>query len=122
MMIELTQLPGVFVAEVTGVDGDGRPLVGWNGLAPIAAQAVWTRGAPPWRDCIGAQVLVGLLYGDETRLIVLGLLEPPPALDNSDPVAETTPETLRVEAGREIVIECGEAKISLRKDGRIEIR
>jgi hypothetical protein len=122
MMTELTQLPGVLAAEVVGVDSNDRPLVRWNGMAAITAQAVWTPGAPPWRDCIGARVLVGFLGGDETQPIVLGLLEAPPTVDNRDQVAESVPDTLRIEAGRELVIECGEAKISLRKDGRIEIR
>jgi hypothetical protein len=53
---------------------------------------------------------------------VLGLLEPPPALGDPDPAAGKAPDTLRIAAGREVVIECGEAKISLRKDGRVEIR
>lgn len=123
MITELTQLPGVLAGEVVGVDHSGRPLVRWNDLAAVAAQAVWTPGAPAWRDCIGVRVLVGFLTGDEAQPIVLGLLEPPPALGHGgDPRADKTPETLRVEAGRELVIECGEAKISLRKDGRIEIR
>jgi hypothetical protein len=87
----------------------------------MAARAVWTPGAPPWRGCIGARVLLALVNGDETQPIVLGLLEPPDVSDTGGQ-AERIPETLRVEAGRELVIECGEAKITLRKDGRIEIR
>ena len=122
MMTELTQLPGVLAAEVIGVDSDGRPLICCNGVASIAAHAVWTPGAPLWRDCIGARVLVCFLGGDETQPIVLGLLEPPPALGDPDPAAGKAPDTLRIAAGRELVIECGEAKISLRKDGRVEIR
>jgi hypothetical protein len=123
MISELNQIPGVLSAEVSGVDGNGSPLVGWNGLAAIAARAVWTPGAPPWRECIGARVLIGFLDGDEAQPIVLGLLEPPPTADSAgEPRGEKMPETLRVAAGRELVIECGEAKISLRKDGRIEIR
>jgi hypothetical protein len=122
MITELALVPGVVLGEIIGVDDAGRPLVGWNGLAAVAAQAVWTPNAPAWRDCIGAGVLVGFLNGDETQPIVLGLLEPPRIQESPDPRAEKTPETLRVQAGRELVIECGEAKISLRKDGRIEIR
>jgi hypothetical protein len=122
MIGELTQLPGAVAGEVIGVFGD-RPLVTWNALPAIAAQAVWTPNAPPWRDCIGARVLIGFLNGDETQPVVLGLLEPRPENESVRPgEAERRPDTLRVEAGRDLVIECGEAKISLRKDGRIEIR
>jgi hypothetical protein len=122
-MIELAQLPGVLVAELTGVDASGRPLVRWNELAEVVAHAVWSPGAPAWSECVGARVLVAFVGGDDTQPIVLGLLEAPPALDhNAQRRPEKKPEILRVEAGRELVIECGEAKISLRKDGRIEIR
>ena len=122
MTTELTQLPGVVPGEIIGVDDDGRPLVCWNGLAAVAAHAVWAPNAPPWVDCVGARTLVGFLNGDETQPIVLGLLEPPRSRREPDSRVEETPETLRVQAGRELVIECGDAKISLRQDGRIEIR
>jgi hypothetical protein len=123
MITELSQLPGVLAGEIIGVDDSGRPLVRWNDNAAIAAHAVWTPGAPSWRECIGVRVLVGFLSGDETQPVVLGLLEAPPA-PGGDPAPGTQkqPDTLRVAAGQELVIECGEAKISLRKDGRIEIR
>ena len=121
-MNELTQLPGVLAAEVIGADSSGRPIVAWNGVA-VVALALWTPGAPPWSDSIGARVLIAFQNGDETQPIVLGLLEPPPAaVETTEPRDARTPETLRLAAGRELVIECGEAKISLRKDGRIEIR
>ena len=120
MITDLTQLPGVLAGDVVDVDDTGRPIVAWNGLTPVSVPAVWTPGAPAWRDCIGARVLVGFLNGDDAQPVVLGFLEPPPAVGPGD--ARDAPETLRVEAGRELVIECGEAKISLRKDGRIEIR
>ena len=123
MITELSQLQGVLAGEVTGVDATGRPLVRWGDLGAIAAEAIWTPGAPAWRDCVGARILIGFLNGDETQPIVLGLLEAPPAI-GAEPERKsgTTPDTLRIEVGRELVIECGEAKISLRKDGRIEIR
>lgn len=122
MISGLAQVPGVIPGDIIGVDDVGQPLVAWNGLPAIAAQAVWIPNAPPWSDCVGARVLVGFLNGDETQPIVLGLLEPPPTPGRTDPPADMTPEILRVQAGRELVIECGEAKIALRKDGRIEIR
>jgi|SRR5688500_2453867 len=122
MITDLTQLPGVLAGEITGVDDRGQPLVRWNGVT-AAAQAVWMPGVPQWHECIGARVLVGFLNGDEAQPIVLGLLEPPPPRgDDASHRPEKQPETLRIEAGQELVIECGEARISLRKDGRIEIR
>src|SRR5690349_1683956 len=115
-MTELTQLPGVQTGEVIGVDSNGRPLVRWNESEPLAARAIWSPGAPAWSECIGAQVLIGFAGGDETQPIVLGLLEAPEIrAPNAPPRAETQPETLCIAAGRELVIKCGEATISLRK-------
>ena len=125
MITETTQLPNTVVGAIVDVDDAGRPVVRWNDDAPaVAAQSVWTPGAPQWRDCIGARVLVALLNGDDLQPIVLGLLEPPPVPNDTvkERGTKTRPDTIRVEAGEELVIECGDAKISLRKDGRIEIR
>jgi hypothetical protein len=123
MITETTQLAGALVGEVTGVDDSGQPFVRWNHTPPVSARAVWTPGAPHWRDCIGAQVLVAFLNGDETQPIVMGLLDPPKTRpEEALQHKPKQPETLRIEAGQELVIECGDAKISLRRDGRIEIR
>jgi|SRR5689334_5261690 len=124
MITELTQLSGVLTAEVIDVDVDGKPVVAWAGVTPTSAQAIWMPGAPTWHDCVGLRVLIAFLNGDETQPVVLGLLDAPsaPTATASPSSVEETPRILRVEAGQELVIECGEAKISLRKDGRIEIR
>lgn len=113
---ELTQVPGVLIGRVTGVDDRGLPMVSTGKDEPVAADAVWMPQRPRWADCVGLRVAVALAREDERRPLVLGLLDEPP------PVAEKTPETLRVESRKELVIECGKAKIALRADGRIEIR
>jgi len=113
---EVTQLPGVFVASVTGVDDRGLPIVSNGPLEAPAEHVVWMAEPPRWADCIGLRVAVALIGGDESRPVVLGLLDAPP-----EP-AKRPPETLRVESRRELVIECGKSKIALRADGRIEIR
>lgn len=121
MMTELTQLPGVVSGEITGTDDAGRPLVRWTDAPPVPALGVWTPGAPRWSECVGARVLVGFLSGDEQHPVVLGLLEPPPGF--AAPVEERErARTHCIEATDELVLECGDAKISLRHDGRVEIR
>ncbi len=116
MNLELTQVPGVLVGRVVGVDDHGLPLVGASWDEARAAQVVWMTDAPDWSRCVGLRVVLGLLDGDEEHPVVLGLLDAPPR-----PHAKT-PETLRVESRRELVIECGKSKIALRADGRVEIR
>jgi hypothetical protein len=111
-----TETPGVIVGSVAAVDASGSPRVRWNDTEPVSAQVVWMPAAPNWRDCVGARVILGFIDGDEDRPIILGLLDAPAVARPREP------EVLRIVSGRELVIECGEAKIALRADGRIEIR
>lgn len=111
----MTRAETVGVARVRGVDGQGRPLVELE-RAPgeiHVVDVVWTDPAPAWGRCIGLRVALGFIDGDRGLPFVVGLLDPPPA---------ETPEVLRLEGRKEVVIECGKAKIALRADGRIEIR
>lgn len=112
---ELVQLPAVVVGQIADVDELGALTVRWNGSNPTPASVVWMASAPRWHDCVGARVILGFLDGDERQPIVLGLLDPPRA-------ADPTPGTIRLESSRELLLQCGEARIFLRQDGRIEIR
>lgn len=112
---ELTQIPGVLIGRIKGIDDSGLPVVSTSEGDEAPADVVWMARPPRWSDCEGLRVAVALA-GEERRPLVLGLLDPPP------PTREKTPETLRVESRRELVIECGKSKIALRADGRIEIR
>lgn len=126
-------MPGVVIATVQGVSPDGRPLVQWPAsektTEPCAAQTAWMEHEPDWPACVGKRVIVGFENGDPARPILLGLLDKPalPEDDTGHPSAETDatgadmPETLRIESTRELVLECGKAKISLRADGRVVI-
>ncbi len=119
---DVTQLPGVLVGEVVGVDDLGLPLVSTEMHGTRAADVVWMPDAPNWSKCVGLRVVLGHLCGDEQRPVVLGLLDAPPLL-NAPPKADAqTPDTLHVVSKRELVIECGKSKIAMRADGRIEIR
>ena len=115
MKHELTQLPNIVIGEITGVDDAGLPVVRWHHGEPTTALVVWMATMPDWPRCTGARVVLGFLGGEERRPIVLGLLDAPR-------LPGRQPETLRIECGRELAIECGQAKILLRADGRIEIR
>lgn len=104
----------VVTGRVTGGDADGRPCVTWpDGPADgVPANAVWMERPPRWADCKGLRVALGFEDGDRSRPVVLGLLEPPP---------QTKPRTVRIDAGEELILECGESKILLRADGTIVI-
>ena len=119
MTQELAQLPGVLVGELAGVDSQGQPLVRGAGGPARAARVVWMADSPDWATCAGCRVVFGLVDGDEEQPVVLGLLDAPP---RHHAASRSKPEVLRIESGKELVIECGQAKIALRSDGRIEIR
>ena len=118
----LIATPGVTVGEVCGSNDAGQPLVRWGpGQQGSAAQVAWSSMLPVWAACVGVRVILVFEDGQADRPIVLGLLDAPPEQsDEPDRVAK--PQRLRVESEKELVIECGKAKIALRSDGRIEIR
>ncbi len=113
---DVTRLPGVLVGEVVGANDQGAPLVSTEMHGVRAAVVVWMPDAPNWSKCVGLRVVLGHVGGNEQRPIVLGLLDAPPRTKTK------TPEILRIESKRELVIECGNSQIALRADGRIEIR
>lgn len=114
----LGHLPGVSIGHLAGVDAEGQPLVRWeDGQEARPAQVAWTSEPPQWARCEGLRVILAFENGNPDQPIVLGLLDAPPKS-----VTQRKPKTLRVESEKELVIECGKAKIALRSDGRIEIR
>jgi len=118
----LTQLPGVSVLRVAGVDTDGRPLVQLEGSeAPCPAAVVWMKEVPAWDRCAGLRVLVAFPEGEGGEPVVLGLLDAPPQ-PYDQRKKKPKEKRVRIEGKEEVVIECGKSKISLRSDGRIEIR
>lgn len=129
-MQQTNALPGVFMGKVNGVNDDGQPMVSWDDAPAVAARVAWMADPPDWADLNGAAVLVALLEGKREFPVVLGLLDAPevntpiPAkdhIDPTDPNPQNHPEVLRLSGKRELVLECGKAKISLRADGRIVI-
>lgn len=106
----------------------GGPRVTWDGsMRPTLARVAWMQAPPDWSTCVGSAVILAFADGDEAHPIVLGLLDAPtqqaPATSEPQPAqAPAPPDVLRLESGRELLIECGKARIHLRADGKIEIR
>lgn len=128
---EVTGVPGVVIGTVEGATQDGRPLVQWaaGGGMSVVAQAVWMEVTPDWSGCKGLRAVIGFESGDETKPLLLGLLDSPrPAATiskvtngQSGEVHSLRPKVLRIESEQELILECGEAKIALRADGRVVI-
>ena len=117
---------GVVVAVVVGATAQGSPLVRWGTGEGITrpARGVWMESQPDWTDCEGLRAVIGFEEGDETRPILLGLMDAPPAAKTpaeGEKPQDTKPEVLRLESEKELILECGKAKIALRADGRVTI-
>ena len=124
----MVDLNGLVIGHVAGVAPSGRPLVVWPGEGERTREAEVLRHAQPgdWNACAGLRCVLAFPRGEAAPPIVIGLLDPSPGARAGDPAtrgrATSAPDHLRIEAGREIVLECGQARISLRADGRIVIQ
>ena len=132
----MSALPPGMVEVVTlhGFDLDDRALV--RGVAALPGELVVARSTIALHpESIGALVVVVLEQGDPRRPIVLGVLVPecggaPGAATHSTrvepgasvPLAAASAERLVFRAQREIVLECGDASITLTRAGKVLIR
>jgi hypothetical protein len=124
------------VGWVTGVDGEGNPLVDFPGSAgPIRARSIVALDASTLQNAAATRQGAVLIFeeGDERLPILLGLLHKPsttPILDTllSERLprdeTEATLDGKRVvlEGKDEIVLRCGQSSITLRRNGKVLIR
>lgn len=113
-------LTGVVVGLFLGLNDAGEPLVDYPGNP--TGRAIVARAAAPLRtdDC-GRDVALVFENGEPSRPIVLGLIQVP-----ADPrtvvAVNRDHERLVLRAEREIVLECGDASITLTRAGKVIIR
>jgi hypothetical protein len=95
-------------ATVRDVDDAGVVRIAYAEDAPPIVAAI---GMPLGGTVrVGDDVVVLLRDGDETRPVIVSTI--------SERLAQ---ETIKLKADRELVLECGEASISLHADGRIVV-
>lgn len=131
--------PGVVVGRIVGVAADGRPLVDFDGNDAGAAAARHVVPMSPEALASFAEgqqeVLLSFERADASRPVITGILQPvtPPkegGLGAADAESgERRPEPtivdgqrIRIEGKDEIVLSCGEASITLRRNGKVIIR
>jgi hypothetical protein len=120
---------GVELAALVGVTEDG-PQVQFQPDGPSITARLAVAVTREHLDAAIArcqQVVLLFEHGDRTRPIIVGFLEtiPPPAQPvESTPVVEADVDgkRVRVTARDEIVLQCGNASITLRRNGRVIIR
>lgn len=112
------RLDGVVVGVLLGLAPDGSPQVAYPGCPAAAGLAARSTAALD-AGAIGCPLALMFEDGDPARPLVIGRLLTPPAA----PLAvERDGECLELCAEREIVLRCGQASITLTREGKVLIR
>lgn len=114
------RIDGVVVGTLAAIGPAGEVLVDFAGNPspePAAARAMAVIGA----EHVGRSIALLFEGGDPQRPVVMGLMHTPappaPAVE-----ADGDGERLVLEAGKEIVLRCGDASITLTRAGKILIK
>jgi hypothetical protein len=118
-------LPSAVTARLHGFDLDDRPLLA--GVPGLPGEVVPARTTVPLqRSQIDSTVVLVFDHGDARRPIVLGVMQDErPAAVEAQPrrvAVQADDERLVVSAEREIVLQCGDASITLTRAGKVIIR
>jgi len=121
---------GVHLGTVVALLPDGTPQIVVDGSRPVDARLAVrvSRERIETAIALGQQVVVQFEQGDRTRPILMGFLErlDEPAAGSPEPAtiveADLDGKRVRVTAKDEIVLECGAASITLRRNGRVVVR
>ena len=121
---QAAQLDGVVIGVLMSFTEAGLPLVAFPGNQSetgLAAHST-TRFTS---DDIGCQVALLFEGGDPQRPIVIGRIQHPEQIlqaGQKSTTADLDGERLEFKAGKEIVLRCGKASITLTKAGKIILR
>jgi hypothetical protein len=123
------------IGRLCGGARDGAPLVDWDGGGPVSARPVARLDVADLCRPDGAGREVLLLFPADARPVIVDLLADPVAQVLAQTLAETlaapegpAPEArldgdrVVLEGRREVVLRCGKASITLRRDGKVVVR
>lgn len=132
-------MPGPIVGWIAGAGTDGAILVDFEGnpRGPIPARSTVPLDGDTVLAALGSRQGAVLLFerGDPALPLIIGLVQPAPAqpmlevMLPAEEAAEAEPKVATVDGERvaiegkdEIVLRCGEASITLRRNGKVIIR
>lgn len=123
------------IGRIVKVSSDGRPQVLFDGaVRPVVARVLAPLDVATLRAMADREAEVFLFFdrGDPRRPIIAGVLMPETAAENVSETVEATvdlPEFAHVDGKRvavrgqdEVVLSCGKASITLRRNGRVIIK
>jgi len=116
----IRRVSGVVIGLFVGFDGRGEPLIDYPGN-PLGNCLRSRSVSILTKQDQGRQVALLFEDGDPCRPLIMGLIES--STSNQHQVsANVDGETLRLTAKRQIVLQCGEASITLTRAGKVLIR
>ena len=122
---QLTRIPEAKVGWVVGSTPDGAPLVDFEGNGAGPLQPLSTVALESDRLCAAVesrqQVILLFVDGDPRRPLLMGLVEPVPVSELPEMV-QVDGKRISIKGMDEIVLQCGAASITLRRNGKLIIR
>lgn len=124
------RIDGVMLGRLLGIETDGQALVDWPGC-PVQGGQKARAMAPMSPDDVGRGVALLFEGADPAKPVVMGLLFEGPQTAASGAViqfsldgtqATMDGERVVLSAEKEIVLQCGEASITLTRAGKIILR
>ncbi|MCY1018762.1 DUF6484 domain-containing protein [Pyxidicoccus sp. MSG2] len=132
---------GSRAGQLVGLDANGLPRVDFPGntAGPVSARLATVLDAKALQEAVARRQKVVLLFenGDPGLPFVMGLIQEPSATPLLDALLEASPDAeaarppteARVDGRRvviegqdEIVLKCGEASITLRRNGKVIVK
>ena len=117
--------PGVLIGKLVAWDDAGNPLVDYPSNPSECFLPARTT-VPLNQAHLGREVALMLVNGDSHQPLIIGLLQSsqatPPGETRPTLTAEIDGERLVLTAKQEIVLQCGQASLTLTKAGKVLIR
>jgi len=115
----------VLIGKLTAWDDHGNPLVDYQSNPSECFLPARTT-VPLNRTSSGYEVALMFVNGDPRQPLIIGILQPSPSATSNEirptMAAEVDGERLVFTAKEEIVLQCGQASLTLTKAGKVIIR
>jgi len=124
---DITTHPYATTGVLIGFDGSGRPLVAFsNNPQPTAIPASFSLPLGHDHDIVGRKVALIFVDGDIGQPMIIGLvndsIKEQKSRSSIEVFVDEDDDSLILTAKRQVTLKCGDASITLTKDGKILVR